>query len=1252
MRRIYLLLAALIGISAMATAQSNLGTLAGKVIDEITKKPIEFAVVTIEGGGGTKKSKYTDKDGEFEFNAIPAGNYSVSISYTGYGKSITNDIPVKGDNKITSRTFSLSSKNLRDVIVDGGKVILIDPDDPTQKSIKNVARQGTQNINALAGSQRGVDSRGGGTPNIAGSRSENTAYYIDGVRVTGIRLPANAIENIEVITSGTPASYGDFTGGAIVATTKAPTKQWIRFLEYRTASPFNGYLDNSHHNEFTSFISGPIALRDKGNRDREKVLVGFTNSIRAVYALDGGLPAVDMYKVKDAKMKEIEATPVRPNALGSLVPAGEFLTKNDLEKTDRRINASAYNVAASGNLNYQPNNNINVKLGYIYQFFNQNNWNSYASLLNTGNNSITQGYNTVTYLQFTQMFNKKEDTAKARLEAAITKGIKISDAYYTVRVSYERNFSETYDPNNGKDFFKYGYVGTFKTYNAPAYTTVRKGFEQPVDTIKVIGGDKLLLSGYTRQSGFRDTAFTFTKADFNTVRGNYTQAFINYYGANNFGNFAPLRGLGALSNGDDPLSIYSAMWGNVGDIQTGYRKNLFENYIVYIESNATVAPRRNLKAKHNLQFGLTYEQRIQRNYSLNAGNLWNLMPLLANRQFAGLNTDSGYAKFDANGVFQDTITFDRRIVAADQSEFDKNLREKLISSGATDNNGNPITAQTYLDVNSYSPGTYNLNMFSANDLLNNGNSYVGYFGYDHIGNEVSGKPGINEFFKNRILGAYQPIYAAAWIQDKFQFKDLIVRVGLRIERFDANQLVLRDPYSMVPIYSVGEVRNGNLQVKAESIPTVAQDGWKVYINTDNLKDGNIYGVAGFRDGNNWYDKNGNPVTDPAAIQRAAGTSQNVPFVTDNKNSKVPTAASFKDYVPDVKISPRVWFSFPINTSSQFYGTYDILNQRPENNIAQIDNYFYLSNRLTGIINNPDLKMTQVTAYEIGFRQQIGKNSAIGLIATYRENRNMATQFSFIQAWPNTYTTYGNIDFSTVKSVGLEYKLIDMGNVNIDANYNLQFADGSGSNSNSNATLIQAGLPNTRTVNPLDFDTRHTFKTNFDFHYKEGKKYDGPVVGGKKILENAGCNFIFSAYSGRPYTQNLIATPDAQSGAATRSPIKGTPNGANLPAQFNVDINIDKNFTIKNEKAGARVREYRMRVFLTVTNLLNAANVTSVYRYTGSAYSDGYLSSPFAADQIRTATNAQSFVDLYNTRMVNSDRILLPRLTRIGISVQF
>jgi hypothetical protein len=81
MNRIYLLLAAIIGFSTMLRAQSNLGVLDGKVTDGLTKKPVEFATVTIEGGGGTKKSKFTDKDGEFEFTAIPAGQYTISVSF-------------------------------------------------------------------------------------------------------------------------------------------------------------------------------------------------------------------------------------------------------------------------------------------------------------------------------------------------------------------------------------------------------------------------------------------------------------------------------------------------------------------------------------------------------------------------------------------------------------------------------------------------------------------------------------------------------------------------------------------------------------------------------------------------------------------------------------------------------------------------------------------------------------------------------------------------------------------------------------------------------------------------------------------------------------------------------------------------------------------------------------------------------------------------------------------------------------------
>jgi hypothetical protein len=46
---------------------------------------------------------------------------------------------------------------------------------------------------------------------------------------------------------------------------------------------------------------------------------------------------------------------------------------------------------------------------------------------------------------------------------------------------------------------------------------------------------------------------------------------------------------------------------------------------------------------------------------------------------------------------------------------------------------------------------------------------------------------------------HKPIYNAFYIQDKFTFKDIIFRLGLRVDRYDANTKVLKDPYSLYEI---------------------------------------------------------------------------------------------------------------------------------------------------------------------------------------------------------------------------------------------------------------------------------------------------------------------------------------------------------------------------------------------------------------------------------------------------------------------
>jgi hypothetical protein len=1266
MKKIYTLLVALLALGYLANAQSQLGEIRGKVIDSKTKKPLDYASVTIELKGVVKATTLTDDDGNFIVKTLQPGEYTVKVTYTGYVNAVINDVDVYSD-QITFQNVSMQAKEegkqLEEVVIRRTKP-LIDPDKQGMtKNSKEIMALPQRNANMVANLAVGVDARAGGTPNFRGARADGTAYYIDGVRVQSgsITVPQNAIDQITVITGGTPAQYGDFTGGAIAINTKAPSRNWNRGFEYITSSPFNGYLDNSQYNEFQGFISGPIKIINKGRGDKERVLFGFSLAASGVYQRDGRLPAVDMYKVKDEKLFEMKEKPLVAQPGGGFIPVGEYLTLNDLEKVSFRQNAATTSLNAQGNFTYQPSNNVFIRIGYQGNYFRGRDFNFTHSLTNFENNALRVDQTFRTYVQLTQNFNqKKGDDGKDKQQT-------ISNAFYTVRASYENRFLETMAAEFERDIFSYGFVGRFVNYNTPAYSRVFKGFGDSADVYYLDGtGEQIRLStSYVRQVGTFDTLLVFEQADKNRTRGNYTRQIYDYYAENGLrvSSVSQLRGLGGIVNGDQPIGIYSNLWASPGVLQgASYSKFNNETFTLFVLSEASVAPKRNPKSKHDLQFGFTYEQQFRRSYGIAANNLWILMRQLVNTHIGGPDSSRAIITRDANGVFQDTVWFKDRVDFNSQGNFDRKLRNKLIEMGARDANGRLITQETRLNPNAYDPSMYSLDMFTADELLNNGNSYVSYFGYDHLGNRVRGKQGIEKFLNdpnNRLLGAYMPIYTAAWVQDKFVFKDLIVRVGLRMERFDANQLVLRDPYSMAPVFTAGDVRSGAAsKVNASAIPGSIGDDYVVYVNDDEQKASNLQ-VIGFRKENSWFDRNGNPVTDPSALWRNAqnegvnmSRNQNIPYLV-NRGQTRPDQTSFRDYTPDMKFLPRLTFSFPISTTAQFFGTYDILAQRPtEGNVAQFDDYFFLNNRLTGVIANPNLRMTQVTDYEIGFRQQIGNDAALGIKASYREFRNLIQLFRYVQAWPNDYNAFGNLDFSTVKSVALEYELRELGNISLQANYLLQFADGTGSNSQSSASLVQVGLPTQRNIFPMNFDTRHTLKGVFDYHYKQGKDYNGPVVAGKKIFENAGINIIFNATSGRPYTQYTIPVPEVQAGVVARSQVKGTINGANLPPQFYTDLNIDKNFTFRSETLDGKVTNYRLRVFLWVQNVFNNINVLDVYRYSGSAYTDGFITSPQAQAQRDAATNAQSLVDLYNIRVVNPNLFALPRLTRLGVALYF
>jgi len=501
------------------------------------------------------------------------------------------------------------------------------------------------------------------------------------------------------------------------------------------------------------------------------------------------------------------------------------------------------------------------------------------------------------------------------------------------------------------------------------------------------------------------------------------------------------------------------------------------------------------------------------------------------------------------------------------------------------------------------------------------------------------------------VAANNPIYNAAYIQDKFTFRDIIFRLGLRVDRYDANTKVLKDPYSIYEIITAKDFYDLP-SVTDERLPAV-QDDWKVYVVSDGSTD-----VRAFRDGEQWYTAEGSPVNDGSEI---LGSEIPNPYYVDQnpstrniKSRDFNPNGSFEDYTPQVSWMPRLAFSFPISDEANFFVHYDILVQRPPSNtIATALDYYYWSEGTPNAndrLDNPNLKPEKTIDFEVGFKQKITNSSAITLSAYYKELRDMiqTRRFLFVPGVPgNNYKSFGNLDFGTVKGFSFSYDLRRTQNLEMTAAYTLQFADGTGSDANSQGSLNERG--NIRYLSPLSFDERHRLSANIDYRYGVGPQYNGPRWFGKDVFSNAGISLQANAASGRPYTHEQKPQVFGSQG------VGGAINGAHFPWNFTLDLRADKSFRLLRE--GAQNQLF-VNVYVRVENLLDARNIIEVYKASGSAYDDGFLATQDGYSTLTTLINSGRADDVdnyllsYQWGLLNPDFFTVPRRVYLGAQVQF
>lgn len=257
-----------------AQAQSaTTGSISGVITDKTDKETLPGVNVIIKG---TTFGDATDENGKYSISNIRPGEYSIQISFIGYETVLLTGIKVTAG-QVTELNHELKTA----VLTTDGEVVIIGeaPIFDVEKSNtsvtigrKELEAAPVRRVEEAVQLQAGVIRDPTGLY-IKGGRANETGFVIDGVSAQdplagtglGLDLGANAFSNVEVVTGGVGAEFGDVTSGVIsVQTRDGGDKYEGSFSHKRDNFGSNNSRESNFFSDIYEFsIGGPGILAEK-----------------------------------------------------------------------------------------------------------------------------------------------------------------------------------------------------------------------------------------------------------------------------------------------------------------------------------------------------------------------------------------------------------------------------------------------------------------------------------------------------------------------------------------------------------------------------------------------------------------------------------------------------------------------------------------------------------------------------------------------------------------------------------------------------------------------------------------------------------------------------------------------------------------------------------------------------------------------------------------------------------------------------
>ena len=385
----------------------------------------------------------------------------------------------------------------------------------------------------------------------------------------------------------------------------------------------------------------------------------------------------------------------------------------------------------------------------------------------------------------------------------------------------------------------------------------------------------------------------------------------------------------------------------------------------------------------------------------------------------------------------------------------------------------------------------------------------------------------------------KPTEFAIYAQDKIEYGDMIINLGLRYESFNPNAKIpnnIHEPYIKDP-------RNPALDTLSN-------------VELENINWGDISYTE--------IDSNGNEVSYTYADYYSRFNDQ------PNLNQKT---GWWKNTTVKSLLSPRAAVAYPISDKGVIHFAYGYFFKIPDFSLLYDETDYKLSETGSnfGIFGNPDLKPETTVSYELGLKQEVALNTRLELKAFYRDARNYVSSGIPIDLGDGkAYYTFVNKDYSNSRGIIVTAYRRFSNFIGGQLDYTYQVAEGANSNPVEEFGAVLAGNEPTRSIIPLDWDQTHSLNGSIFANYKEW-----------------GANTVFQFGAGYPYTPQ-ITNYESQGEVLSTVLLR---NSRRKPSTFRMDVKLHR---------GIKIGDLNGKFYIRIQNLTDRRNHISVYGDSGKA----------------------------------------------------